>query len=159
MRLSLKSGPSQNLVTSCHKQNHQTENTSFFSFKEKKIHIMWICPCTLTYWCTKPSTKHKLTKHAFSNNWLISQIIELMYKFPYLLHLSVSNITLLSTSCFMQHAPYFEFAKTWILHPPLKWPYKLILSVFSLYKHQRTIMHDGESLALSLVNILNKGKR
>ena len=51
----------------------------FSPSKKIKIHIMWICPCTLTYWCTKPSTKHKLKSHASSNIWLLSQIIELMY--------------------------------------------------------------------------------
>ena len=86
-----------------------------FLLQRKKIHIMWISPCTLTYWCTKPSTKHKSTKHASSNNWLSSQIIA---------HVQISifvafkcvNITLPSTSCFMQHAPYFEFAKKFMKH-------------------------------------------
>ena len=99
--LSLKSGPLENLVMSCHKQNHQTENTSFFSFKEKK-------------------NSHHVNMSMYSYILVYKTInqtqVDKTCLFKQLTLKSNNRAHVLSTSCFMQHAPYFEFAKKFMKH-------------------------------------------
>ena len=116
MRLSLKSGPMQNLVTSCHKQNHQTENTSFFSFKEKKNshHVnMSMYSYILVY---KTINQTQVDKTCLFKQLTLKSNNRAHVQISIFVAFKCVNITLLSTSCFMQHAPYFEFSKKFMKH-------------------------------------------
>ena len=125
MRLSLKSGPSQNLVTSCHKQNHQTENTSckkhssltyhFSPSKKKNSHHVNISMYSyiLVY---KTINQTQIDKTCLFKQPTLKSNNRAQVQISIFVAFKCVNITLLSTSCFMQHAPYFEFAKKFMKH-------------------------------------------